>query len=45
MRIEYKKISIDEIDWIISTHCIFDYICDGDNKIIILQKNESVEEV
>ena len=43
MKIEYKKISIDEIDWINSRHWIFDYICDGDNKCITLEKNEEME--
>lgn len=43
MKIEYKEITLDEIDWINSTHCVFDYICDGDNKCIILENNEEME--
>lgn len=39
--IDYAKISIEELDKIRFMHNItFDFICDGDSKKIILERNE-----
>ena len=40
MEIDYKKISLDEIDRISFLHMgYFDLICDADRKVIVLEKS------
>lgn len=39
MEINYARISIEELDRVYFTHCeVFDFICDGDSKKIIIKK-------
>ena len=39
MKIDYKKISLEEIDKLAFLHMNFDLICDADRKVIILERN------
>lgn len=40
MTIKYEKISLEALESIAFFHYNFDFLCDGDRKVIYLEKNE-----